>query len=514
MDKYFSHHQLRWPTDSAGNISHASLMKMDDSYRLRELLLQSTMLAYVALSHNPFSSSQEGVYYEQSVSFLKRIREEWIKELRYLQEEEAPTNLQQDLSEDLFRTPLEQIEVDRARILRVAELLLTGKSFINYADLAVYDHFNYGGHLIDGFFRGVASWIYGAMTVREGFRTQIDSFALALPALERSGYGVTFAFMVNEERPLVLTIDESMHQYAMRSMLTFLTHISIPGYNSDNYLAYVGSCALSTLPSTGNGGMPTLIAEMKQVFSEQPIETRLRAVLHNNPLRRSASQLETSPGLRGLLVHFLASLHERHSIVIGPRTHMLLNYISGMSNSSQLNTMIELVLGRKPETQPAETPSMEGLTLNKLDLTSAMFKLPENPCWGLEAAEEEDPEDVPEEPEVEPVEEPAPDEEPPGDPDPEDEPDEPKRPTVRIRVPQGSYLFKIRESNKTTLDEWLYLLEVSNIVNRILEDPPDTLKETHRVILTKLVQEWIYLLDVESVESFLGIVLETVPKAR
>lgn len=527
MKNFFITETLSWPKDGSGQMSLASNMKMDTSWRLRNILKQSALCSYVDLTHRNVGQVTSKIYYEQSLSFLTTIRSELLKEIGLL--ESTTMSDEQDFSQALFTVPSTRFDSNtRSSVLKVAKFLLTGEALLNIADLESIKFFNFGHEQVNNFVYALVNNVYNYRKIQttEGYVIPTLSLPIALPLLHRGGYSIDFQFAINPDYPCVYTQDVVKH--SANTIFDFLSNVNIPNGTSDMYLGFIGSCSLSRLPVGNSGPAIKLVCELSKLNSGVPLMRRIKDLLNANPYAIGQNEFNDSNVCLTLL-NFLGALHQKHSLVIGPRTNMLLNYIAQQQKSERVVEFIQLILGQSPAVN--KSVGVEGLA--KLNPESIEFNLPSNVTIGLEAAEEDTP---PDDVEVEPApeeEEPPPAEEPdnvdPDTPDDTDIPNEPsdgdvepnvedeevnEKPTVHIKVPKGSYLFKIRESDKTSVDEYLYLLEVSNIIHRILQDPPDTLKDTHRTILTKLVREWMWQMDVKSVESFLSSVLKTFPKTE
>ena len=85
-----------------------------------------------------------------------------------------------------------------------------------------------------------------------------------------------------------------------------------------------------------------------------------------------------------------------------------------------------------------------------------------------------------------------------------------EKPSIRVSVPDGSYLFKTREVGSSTLTELLFLSEVYSLITTVLNDPPETLKSVQSNLL-EYVLDNLYILSSEAIISILNTVFEIVP---
>ncbi len=66
------------------------------------------------------------------------------------------------------------------------------------------------------------------------------------------------------------------------------------------------------------------------------------------------------------------------------------------------------------------------------------------------------------------------------------------------------------ESN--TLDDWLYRIEVDNIICQVLDNPTEDISDETRILLSDFRKFYIYKVSIQSIWEFVDDLLEAVPK--
>jgi hypothetical protein len=468
-------------------------MKLPEIIRLSNLLKQVVALAYIRTVNCTISKGIEaGAYYEDSVSFLTKIEDGLKREYQILKAGGPSVNRDYStIDPNAYGVPLAYLDSLRGDVLNIIDLFLHGtegycpRSSVERVTAANYVGVRYAP--TSNFFSQFIRWYqYAIVPDALPYDNVVE---ICIPTIRREGYTLQFSFCASG----VCDLSKMDAKFAACSnpftLPMFLACISftVKSCTSDSYLYLMQNLSLSCLPARGYSHLDA-IQLLRQLFSSGGSSfQQIVKLMHRQRLLRN--QGEQDANLISLF-HVIEWIARRQPLKIGPKTNTVLQAIL-TSTTTTIRDTIEKFF--------ASQQVVEG------DVTKA-----------LEALEGED------EPEVEPI-PPKEDEDPPSeeedetDPPDEDEPDEgedeeDETPVALIRVPKGSYLLSIRDPARTSLDEYLYLVEVSNLITRVLRNPPDTMKESHKEILATIQREWLYLMDVESIDSFVNNILKIVVK--
>lgn len=536
--KFYTRFELSMPKDGAGNVSPTKIAQLCDAYGLRNLLIQSSLLAYASFTNTPYPGdsrdldTSQGVYYEQSVSFLNLIQKEYLKEAKRLSEPSDTLNEKMD-ENLLFSTGSAQVLLKRSAIIRVAKMLLLGtckETGVSPDDMTVFDLFVFSCQEVKEFFRSVAIYIYN-QHIPANNAMAYDSI-ITLPILTRCGYDVCFDFLTSPEFPTVFTtgnedgtsVDEPNHYSS------YFLNVVFKNNNSDVYLGYWYKTRLSTLPSKeSKNKIYSLLDEVFGLPTTMDPISRLERSLSIDPekINTLCNCMESAE----IVIRFLLKINKKFGLVIGPLTTHLFKAIQNIKDVNKINPyvspLIGELLGSKPiqkQTDVNET-SINPESLKNPSILNRELKRCSFDIEALKGLEEEDfdiyPEEEIEKEDQEPIEEDNPDPDENVDEDADDSEDDigdaesadqSKKRSVKVKVSKNSILLKIRDTDKSDLNTWLYLIEVANIIKAVLETPPETLKKDDRLLLDRLLHEWLFLLDVNSVDSFVRSVIHIVPK--
>lgn len=522
---------LRWFSTQSGTPTNNNVMVLDTASRLSDLLERASLLGYVQLVHPDTISAS--AYNINELSFINKIRDSILGEVKCLEVAEYSEGTVQSTN---FKTPPSFIFENKAAILRVVKHMVSEPvNLLRVKDFDVFDMFNFGQEgLIGSFFESVA--IFKFMASNPTLDGIEFSENISLPTLCRKGYTIDFSFT----EPVEGYVFSLGTVSAPAGILQYLPMVYLGSEaTTDTYLGYLAG--IRTMP-TANSLYNALYTEFNSLATG--LRGALRNILKINVnAPRSFNNLASNQIDK--ITNLLCDVTDKWGVIpMGVRTKKLFDNTG--EHGVELNSFkLRLAKITTDEQVDGATESFNedfpiGITYSVIEAKKPIEPTEPEPTPEPEEPEPVEPEPVPAEPAPDPKKpkgpkepdpknpdatEEDPEEDPDGDPtdpdkDPEQEPEEPTElnittagdsavvPKIKVTVPNGEYLFKISEGGKTSLDEFLYICEIHNLIKIILDDPPAGMADSQRNILTTLVNEWLYLLDIESITSLVGSVLE------
>lgn len=537
MNEYYLTYRLGWAKDQQGFKSRSSIEKMNTSFRLKLLLENCALMAYVKLSHDKMESSKSALYYEQNTSFLSDILLDLVAEIQSISSSDSLAR--QEIDKDLFTTSEEQVVANKNNIVMLAKFLLGESAVAKEEHAALFDLFSFGS--VGEFFKAVFMFKFAASSNRiPSSKTTYTSNVFPLPVLGRKGYEIEAKFFncahaeditgaVMHVPADVITIDGDIE--------TFVSFLSFQDSNTtDAHLGVLSGCALSMTPPANRhnshlvaiSGLRSIIRQNRFLLSDKLIRS-----VSSGTMEMFDNNIFTNASAQTKLIYLIARVYENTGTPIGPITTKILNTFVrlGVCSKQSRETSMQLF---GLTTNGSHVISTEGYA--HLDVNSPLFSPPTNIFYGLEAEgvedEEEDPEVVEEDTEESPEEEEGgddatgsddPKEEPPEDPEEgsEDDPkEEPKqdptkeKPPIKVAVPAKSVLLQTRSTATDQLEEYLYLVEVYNLIRHVLNNEAVKLTEEDTRILSVLSTEFMFTLTPAAVESIVNSVIKIVPKTE
>ena len=304
---------------------------------------------------------------------------------------------------------------------------------------------------------------------------------------------------------------------------SFISRLHFQNNNStDAHIGVLSGCALSSSPPDNRNnhkiivmsGLRSIIRQNKSLLSDKLIKS-----VASGTLSKFKRTLLTDPYAQSELINLIAMTHDNSGTVIGPITTKLLNTFLrlGVCEIKYRETALQLLGLSK---NGAKVISTEGYDC--LDVNSPLFNPPKNIFYGLEV---DGLGDTTEDLEISEVDEGELDDDEDGskkvDPkknqgvDPKKnqkvDPNE-EKPPIKVAVPTKSVLLQTRNTATDQLEEYLYLVEVYNLIRNVLEDNSIKLTEEDTRILSILSTEFLFTLTPASIESIVSSVIKVVPK--
>lgn len=524
---------LTFPKGNDSNTvrSISQAFALSPSERLFKVFTNAVLFRYVALANFGSNYTSDEVYNKHPLSFLFDVRKDWISVLNTLTDEEVLKESPESFSRFFF--------VDAATVApylpiirETAKALFYGtplKYALDYNE-EIVTLFRWNSDSICNFARVmVRDTIPETLFIGTSF---FEYFTMPVCVVSRSGYSLNCYFYdalkTKYNRPNPNT-----------TFIQFIKGYYFEDQISDNYLKLIlmGVC-YKEYNSTHTLGR--LSDRIRQVMIG-PIQSETVNELLRYEKTADQDTLNDLYQVGQKLVEVLGEINSAQPLVVGPITAAMFNIIRTLKDR-ELDFCIDRLTGQRTTVaeglEAFETAMgivkkpLELLTGNEYNPKHILYSPMQFKKYDFELlkSEDEDPleiepveEDIPEEevpdnpspknvPEIPPEEPEEKPEENPGEPIKEEIPDK-QNPTLLVKVPEGSYLLKIRDSNITSLHEWIFLLEVDQLIQQTLEQFSEQLTDAQKTVLTRLRQEYLYCLDVESVESILTAIFKFVPKA-
>jgi hypothetical protein len=504
---------LDWARDANGQKCPSITNTQDTCDRLAVLLAKSTMLAFLDRATSSVVSPQSNPIYNytpayfitspvargSSVDFLLDLYTDLVRESASLRM--GSSSIGDDQTYGLNVT--KQIVLERKQlVLDMCDYLLGRSKTMPVQYDEVVELFNYGH--ANGFIREYIKMVH--IYYNHGADMAYTSQTFRVPCVSREGYRFMFEFCDYLTGSLIY----NSISLTGCSNVEFIERLVIPNASSDTYLWLLASYAVTTELGEHHNGLAILLNNIMHSTEHTFIATaKLMAGAH---------------GI-GQLVRVLAGKFDRERISVGKCTHVMLSlFATTASGSSEFTAMIAAILNTTATVESLSRTSP--LYVESLDRTSRLYRPPTN-IWAAEGddpapGDDEEPEedtpkednDVPDEPPempTEPGEDPSQDT--PPEPMPQGEPgsDTAKNEPITVKVPKNSYLLKMAPPDSNTLEEYLYRVEVANIIANVLDTESEEISETDRLYLSDFVRKWLYLVDIVSLDSIIRKIIKAVP---
>lgn len=496
---------LEWYRDGNGCKNSSVSHMYDTCDRLAVLLSRATIFGYLMPSYYEVigesnSEDTRSIYNKCDLSFLNDIRTDLLNEITSISNGEVVENDSLQFERLVGR---EEILVNQQNIFNVCNMMLQGNKDISQEEIeSVYELFDFG--IASAFFKEYAVYLLLKTTHVEGEPKSYMSLPFCVPSISRVGYKIYLHFLENHKGVLSYT-----QGTGIPSMLTFIYDTTIPDATTDTYMHLIGTYSLSkqTLGSHDN----VLFRAVNDLFTNTHVmTTNIKKVLYSSYIR-SINNLACTYSIRPLL-KLIAKKASVDKCPIGKITTVMLNGISGDDTSDEVRAYLQVLLNGIITVEALSNKESD-LYIEELDPTSILFSIPENVWVSTEADED----DIPEEDVEDDVPEEDPDE--PGDPNEvpvegegeESEGEEPP-PPVEVKVPKSSVLLQMVPPTKNSVDDYLYRLELHNIIRQVLANPPDNMAEEHKRLLKAFARHHLYQVSIDTLFTVVSKFIKAVPK--
>ena len=508
---------LDWSRNLQGEPCQSFNKRYDTCDRLAVVLAKATMYSFVS-----------SIYYIQNISdinftvtdatYIKDIGKDILVEIKDLSTSDLKMADSQMYKYNVGKETIISYKDD---ILKLAEFMITGEPVPMYTyNLDVIDFFVYnkGAGFISNYIKYTHNHLVGTDNVTE------VTLPFVFPVLQRNGYSIEFKF-----NPALtgVCVYNTNTEYEYPMAIKFLLDTNIANIGTDEYINILSSYSVCMI----NHSVSQLLACLKFIFKRTSIFHRLSEYTIKKTLTRNITTLLNKDyNAKRLLLIFLVTKVNTSECEIGRITTAILSTIDLTNSDSNIVTKLQYLLnGEISKEEYVNYINVDGID-NQPDnyWVTSTNEDTEKAFWvSLEADEEEEPEE--EEPEEEdPTEGDDPEEEPGDDGDDEpseddssddgddedSEPEKEEKPKkkIPIKVPRNSFLLRMIPAEANTLDDWLYRIEVDNIICQVLDNPPEDISDETRILLSDFRKFYIYKVSIQSIWEFVDDLLEAVPK--